>query len=309
MTTSVRYVVDHETAYDYSAEVVHSHHVLHLAPREMSHQTCSAHSIDVEPPPTSNVVAVDAFGNPIARLEFDRPHRRLAVRSRMEVEVRLRPKGHASQTLPWERVRNQLMYVARPPGAEKLEAARYRTESPHVRIKQKLTDFGADCFTSGCPVLVAADELMMKLFKQMTYAPGATEISTPLLNVLEQRRGVCQDYAHLMIGCLRSRGLAARYVSGYLRTTPRAGSENLVGADASHAWVSAYCPPVGWIEFDPTNGVRAGLDHIALAWGRDFGDVSPLRGVILGGGRHKLSVRVQVRAEDPSTLKRDEVTK
>jgi transglutaminase-like putative cysteine protease len=166
-----------------------------------------------------------------------------------------------------------------------------------VRIKQVFTEYGADCFTTGRPMLEAVNALMMKLYKEMTYAPGATDIGTPLMQILSKRRGVCQDYAHLMIACLRSRGLAARYVSGYLRTIPREGTERLIGADASHAWVAVWCPPSGWIEFDPTNGVRAGLDHIALAWGRDFGDVSPLRGVIVGGGRHTLTVRVTVLPE------------
>ncbi|MEP7313670.1 MAG: transglutaminase family protein, partial [Pseudomonadota bacterium] len=134
---------------------------------------------------------------------------------------------------------------------------------------------------------------------EFTYAPGETEIATPLLEVLEQRRGVCQDFAHFMIACLRSQGLAARYVSGYLRTTPRADVEvdqgELIGADASHAWVAVYAPPFGWVALDPTNNMRVGRDHVTLAWGRDFGDVSPLRGVILGGGKHDLTVNVAVK--------------
>jgi transglutaminase-like putative cysteine protease len=148
-------------------------------------------------------------------------------------------------------------------------------------------------------VLEVADGLMSRLHEEFTYEPGATEIATPLLQVLEQRRGVCQDYAHLMIACLRSVGLAARYVSGYLHTrTPASGDDSgaprLVGADASHAWVAVFAPPFGWVEFDPTNDLRVSQQHVALAWGRDFGDVSPLRGVILGGGTHSLTVRVAV---------------
>lgn len=298
MTASARYRVRHETEYAYSGEVVHAHHLLHLTPRESAHQHCTDYSLQIDPQPASNIASTDGFGNPVQRLEFDRPHQRLVVVAQMNVEVRERRLASPHQVEPWERVRNQLAYVARPPGAERLEASSYRSESPHVRIKQVFTEYGGDCFTTGRPMLEAVNALMMKLYKDMTYAPGETDIATPLTQILAKRRGVCQDYAHLMLACLRSRGLAARYVSGYLRTTSRAGEERLIGADASHAWVAVWCPPSGWVEFDPTNGVRAGLDHIALAWGRDFGDVSPLRGVIVGGGRHTLSVRVSVLPKD-----------
>jgi transglutaminase-like putative cysteine protease len=294
MSTAANYDVRHETLYEYSGEVVHSHQLLHLAPRESDHQSCSAHSIQIDPPPGNCSKDFDTFGNPVMRLEFDRPHRRLAVTSMATIEVRERPHI-GSQGDSWERVRNQLAYAGRPPGAARLEALRFRSESPHVRIKQVFTDYAADCFPSGLPVLACAEALTQKLYKEMTYAPGATTITTPLLEVLEKRRGVCQDFAHLMIACLRARGLAARYVSGYLRTIAPDGAKALVGADASHAWVAVFCPTAGWVEFDPTNGVRAGTDHITVAWGRDFGDVSPLRGVIVGGGRHTVTVRVNVR--------------
>lgn len=298
MTSRARYRVRHETAYDYSNEVVHAHHLLHLTPRDSPHQTCTAYSLTIDPAPTTQQPATDGFGNPVVRLEFDRPHSRLSVIAEMNVEVCDRSSEASLQNEPWERVRNRLAYVGRPPSDERLDASCYRCESPHVRIKQAFTEYGADCFTTRRPIVAAVEALMMKIYKDMTYTPGATDVGTPLLQVLETRRGVCQDYAHLMIACVRSRGLAARYVSGYLRTTPREGSARLVGADASHAWVSVWCPPIGWIEFDPTNGIRAGLDHIALAWGRDFGDVSPLRGVIVGGGRHTLNVRVTVMPEE-----------
>lgn len=291
--SAATYNVSHETLYEYSAEVVHAHHLLHLVPRAMEHQVCSNQRIRISPEPSGNVDAIDAFGNPLRRLEFNRPHQRLSVTSEMRVEVRER-RVTAVPSEAWERARNRLLYTARPPGDDQLEALRYRVESPYVRIKQAFTEYGADCFPAGRPLLAAADALMMKLYREMKYTSGVTNISTPLLQVLQEKRGVCQDYAHLMIACLRARGLAARYVSGYLRTTPRAGAPQLIGADASHAWVAVFCPPLGWVEFDPTNGVRARLDHIAIAWGRDFGDVSPLRGVILGGGSHTLTVKVHV---------------
>ena len=226
-------------------------------------------------------------------MELDRPHRALSVTAEMSVQVRSVARV-AGRSEPWERVRSQLAYSGRPPGADRLEAIRFRTESPHVRIKQVFTDYAAECFPAGRSVIECADSLMHKLHDEMLYAPGETTVSTSLLDVLETRRGVCQDYAHLMIACLRSRGLAARYVSGYLRTVPAPGEKALVGADASHAWVAVYCPTSGWVEFDPTNAVRADIDHITVAWGRDFSDVSPLRGVIVGGGEHELAVSVTV---------------
>jgi transglutaminase-like putative cysteine protease len=199
---------------------------------------------------------------------------------------------------PWERVRNSFAYRGAWPSRDQLDAARFRHESPHVRLKQAFTDYSVACFPEGRALLECAQALSTKLHADVKYVPGVTNISTPATEVLETRRGVCQDFAHLMISCLRSRGLPARYVSGYLRTnaTQAGGSEKLVGDAASHAWVAVWSPPYGWVEFDPTNGCFAGTDHIAVAWGRDFGDVSPLRGVILGGADHKLSVTVLVES-------------
>lgn len=289
------YRVRHHTAYRYSADVVHSHQLLHLTPRDTSRQSCASHDVSVQPMPARSARAVDAFGNALLRLEFDRPHQALDVIATMDVEVRATARALKSEA--WERVRSQLVYSGRPVGEERLEAMRFRNESPHVRIKQAFTDYAAECFPAGRTVLECAESLMHKLHDEMAYAPGETSVSTSLLEVLEKRRGVCQDYAHLMIACLRSRGLAARYVSGYLRTVAPGGAAPLVGADASHAWVAVYCPVSGWVEFDPTNAVRADTDHITVAWGRDFSDVSPLRGVIVGGGHHQLSVSVTVTAQ------------
>ena len=297
MNAGATYQIRHQTSYRYSGDVVHSHQLLHLTPRESPRQTCTSHTVSIQPGPTHSTSDVDAFGNPVLRLEFDRQHHSLNVVADMSVEVRS-VEGAAVKSEAWERVRTQLSYSGRPVGAERLEAMRFRAESPHVRIKQMLTDYAAECFPPGRTVLECADSLMLKLHDEMTYAPGETSVSTSLLEVMQKRRGVCQDYAHLMIGCLRSRGLSARYVSGYLRTVPAPGEKSLVGADASHAWVSVYCPVSGWVEFDPTNGVRADTDHITVAWGRDFSDVSPLRGVIVGGAQHELNVSVTVARSD-----------
>ena len=291
-----KYRIRHETIYRYDADVVHAHHLLHLVPRPMPYQECLDHQVSIEPPPNRQVAELDAFGNPLLRVELAQPHRELSVVSQMQVEVHTRPAVSAETTEPWEKVRDAFAYRGAWPSRDQLEAARFRHESPHVRVKQAFTDYSAGCFGPGTPILVCAETLSTKLHADITYAPGETVIGTAATEVLETRRGVCQDFAHLMIACLRSRGLSARYVSGYLRTNAPADKDGkkLVGAAASHAWVSVWSPPYGWIEFDPTNGCFAGTDHVAVAWGRDFGDVSPLRGVILGGGQHQLSVTVAV---------------
>ncbi|HTY48619.1 MAG TPA: transglutaminase family protein [Steroidobacteraceae bacterium] len=342
MNRPARYRIRHATRYDYGADVVHSHQLLHLVPRPAPYQQCLEHTLDIAPRPTHRRDDIDAFGNPVIRVEFELPHRELAVTTHMEVQVYPRPVLQPEDSHPWEQVAGQLRYHGHSPGRDSRETAPFRHESPYVRVKQAFTDYAADCFNPGRPVLAAAGALMEKLHRELQYAPGATTIATPLMEVLEKRRGVCQDYAHLMIACLRSRGLAARYVSGYVRVRPpdAAGpapaaapapepvpqpatapasqpaaapalepasppapqpAPALVGGGASHAWVDVYAPPLGWVELDPTNNAWVGLEHVAVAIGRDFGDVSPLRGIILGGGHHQLSVDVSVepRAASP----------
>jgi transglutaminase-like putative cysteine protease len=290
MSGSVRYRVRHATAYSYGNDVVHSHQLLHLVPRPGPYQQCLEHSIDVQPAGFRRKEQIDAFGNPVTRIEFEQPHRELEVTTDMEVEVHPRPGIPAADTIPWDQLTARFAYTGRAPARDDLAANRFRSESPYVRVKQMFADYADDCFPADRPLLVCAQELMTKLHTELMYAPGATTIATPVTEVLEIRRGVCQDFAHLMIACLRSRGLAARYVSGYVRS--------LVGSAASHAWVAVYAPPFGWLELDPTNDTMVGTDHIAVAWGRDFGDVSPLRGIILGGGAHRLTVDVQVERLD-----------
>jgi transglutaminase-like putative cysteine protease len=300
---SRKYRIRHETRYEYAADVVHSHHLLHLVPRPAPYQECLEHVIEIEPATHRRVDELDAFGNPMVRLELAQPHRELAVISQMQIEVHPRPGVNPDTTLPWEKVRNTFTYHGAWPSRDQLDAARFRHESPHVRVKQSFADYSAACFAADRPILACAEALGTQLHQQIAYAPGETTISTSSTEVLAQRRGVCQDFAHLMISCLRSRGLPARYVSGYLRTnaTTDKDGKKLVGDGASHAWVAVWSPPFGWIEFDPTNGCFAGTDHVAVAWGRDFGDVSPLRGVILGGSDHRLSVTVSVEPFDVSS--------
>ncbi len=298
MSAAVRYRVRHETVYNYGGNVAHSHQLLHLTPRDTAQQTCYRRELTLEPRPSTQHDDVDAFGNHATRLEYDLPHDHLEVLAEVGVDVRPAPSLQPEESLPWETVRDVLTFSGRAVSAELLDAFRYRMESSYVRIKKTFTAYGEDCFLPGRPLLAAAEALMSKVFRDFRYAPGSTNIRTSAIEAFEARRGVCQDFAHIMIGCLRSRGLSARYVSGYLRTLPPPGADaSYVGADASHAWVSVFCPPFGWVDLDPTNDVRVNSDHIVIAWGRDFGDVSPLRGVIVGGGRHRLSVRVSVQAE------------
>jgi transglutaminase-like putative cysteine protease len=294
----VRYHIHHRTVYDYASEVLHAHHLLHLVPRPAPFQQCLEHTIRVEPATFRRRDEIDAFGNALTRIEFEHPHRRLEVLTQMEVDVHPRPKISSDHSTPWERLCADLSYHGVWPTRDNLEACRFRHESPYVKVKQEFTDYSQECFAQDRPILACADALMVKLYRDLKYAKGETTVRTPLRQILKNRRGVCQDFSHLMIACLRSRGLAARYVSGYLRAGPIRSAESAaslaVGAGASHAWVAVYTPPFGWLEFDPTNNTRVGTDHVAVAWGRDFGDVSPLHGVVLGGATHELSVSVSV---------------
>jgi transglutaminase-like putative cysteine protease len=294
----MRYRVHHRTAYEYASEVLHAHHLLHLVPRPAPFQQCLEHTIHVEPAAFRRRDEIDAFGNALTRIEFEHPHRRLEVVTQMDVDVHPRPRVFAEHSTPWERLCAELAYHGVWPTRANLEACRFRHESPYVRVKQEFTDYSQECFPPGQPIHACADALMVKLYRDLKYAPGETKVGTSLRQVLKNRRGVCQDFSHLMIACLRSRGLAARYVSGYLRAGPirsrDAEKSDAVGAGASHAWVAVYTPPFGWREFDPTNNARVDTDHVAVAWGRDFGDVSPLHGVILGGATHDLTVSVSV---------------
>lgn len=288
-----RYSVRHATVYEYGGDVSHSHHLLHLKPREFEFQRCVQHSLALDPQPTSVREDVDAFGNAIARLEYDRSHDRLAVTAQMQVEIFPRI-ADSIESEAWDAVRDRLSYHAAPMAAADLEACRFRMRSSHVLVKQGFEHYAKDCFGPGRSIAGASNELMHKIHREFKYVSGSTTNRTSILDVLKSRRGVCQDFAHFMIACARSSGLAARYVSGYVRTV-RKGGKAAIGGDASHAWVSVYCPPLGWLDFDPTNDCMVGEDHVTLAWGRDFGDVSPLRGMIVGGGRHKLKVDVRVQ--------------
>ncbi|HTQ77747.1 MAG TPA: transglutaminase family protein [Burkholderiales bacterium] len=285
----MRFQVRHETAYRYEAPVVLSQQLLHLSPRPLPWQERNSHAIEVDPRPAESVERLDYFGNPVTQIALAVPHQSLAVRARTEVTVAPRPRPPAAS--PWEGLSERLRAGG---GAALLEPEQFVFESPRVEIFRDVAAYGAKSFTRGRGVLEAALDLTRRIHAEFKFDPRATSVSTPLREVLQKRRGVCQDFAHLMIGCLRALGLAARYVSGYILTTPPPGRPRLIGADASHAWVSLWCGDAGWVDLDPTNDCLVDDEHITLAWGRDFSDVTPMRGVILGGGEQELEVRVTV---------------
>lgn len=291
---AARFQVLHETRYDYSAPVALSQQLLHLAPRTFQFQRSDAHRVDIEPMASERQQSHDFFGNDTERLVISDPHEKLVLTSRSELSLFARPGVELLANSPaWEGVRDGLRKIGDP---TRLEPVKYLYPSPHVALSNDLADYARLSFTPGQSVLAAARDLTHRIHREYSFDPKATEISTPLSELLELRRGVCQDFAHLMIGCLRTVGIPCRYVSGYILTTPLPGAPRLVGADASHAWVSVYCPSIGWVDFDPTNACLVNLEHMTLGWGRDFSDVTPVRGVMLGGGTQKLEVKVTVTA-------------
>lgn len=285
----------HETSYSYDQPVGLSRQIVHLAPRALPWQTCRHHKLVVTPEPEILAVSHDVFGNPITSLYIEAEHTSLVVNAESVVDVRLRQYPRDDDTPAWDDVRARLSYRAgNRLSPDDLEATRYLFESSRVRNKRELAAWTGTCFSPRTPLLVGVRALMNRIHEELTFDPKATTVSTPVMEVFERRRGVCQDFAHLMLSCLRSVGLAARYVSGYLLTHPPPGRPRLVGADASHAWVSVYCPDYGWVDADPTNGLFPNLEHVTLGWGRDYDDVIPLRGVLLGGGEHELDIAVTV---------------
>jgi transglutaminase-like putative cysteine protease len=284
------YRVVHTTTYAYAALVEQSYNEAHLRPRQTDHQLCIEHSLDIDPAPSTRFESVDPFGNSVATFVVQGGFERMSVTATSEVRVSSPPPPPAGP--PWESVRT-LLEIDRQTSAR--DARRCRAPSRLIPTSNSLADYARGSFEAGRPLVESVMDLTARIYREFHYEPGFTSISTPLHEVLEQRRGVCQDFAHLMIGCIRSLGLAARYVSGYIETFPPPGQERLVGADASHAWASVYLPGWGWVDVDPTNDQFVAESYITTAWGRDYWDVSPLRGSVEGGGgSHHLDVAVDV---------------
>lgn len=298
------YEISHKTEYRYGAPVALSHHLLHLEPRTTHRQRVHAQSLEVDPVPAWSDRRQDAFGNPVRAMTIDREHLSLSVHARCTVEVDTPTLPEPAATAPWETIA-----LACRDGSEAgaLGAARYAFASPFTPADDALEDYLRPSFAAGRPILEAVLDLNQRIFADFSFDSEATSVATPVAEVLRLRRGVCQDFTHLMLAALRGLGLPARYVSGYLRTRPPEGQERLVGADVSHAWVSIWAGAAGWLDVDPTNGVMPTVAHVTLAWGRDYGDVSPIVGVVYGGGAHELEVAVDVVpamadiADEPST--------
>ncbi|MDY0744167.1 transglutaminase family protein [Paucibacter sp. R3-3] len=288
--------VTHETSYAYDEPVELAHHVACLSPRDTANQVVRDWRLTITPSPDGGMevrdrLSLDAWGN--ARLVFSHAqvHDKLTVSSVFEAGITAAPPPDEAASPPWEEVAEALRYRA---GAVHSEAVEFTLASLFAPRDAALAAFAREAFRPGVPVATGALALMRQIHKQFKYEPAATHVNTRAPEALALKRGVCQDFAHVMIGACRSLGLAAGYVSGYLLTQPPPGKPRLIGADASHAWVAVWCPHHGWIALDPTNNVQAGLDHVTLAWGRDYADVAPLRGVIRGGGRAEPRVAVTV---------------
>lgn len=287
----MKYLIVHKTTYSGSEPVSVGHNEAWLTPRATPAQTCLSHELHIEPKPSILSTRTDYFGNTVTQFSFNQGYQTLAVTAENEVEIRT-VAPHRSLDVPWESV---VARELRNGSAADREAYEFTFDSPRCRQRPEFAEYARASFTPGRPIVEAATDLMLRINREFTYDPAATNVTTPVEQVFRQQRGVCQDFAHLMISMLRSLGLAARYVSGYLRTIPAPGQTQLVGSAASHAWLAAYCGPAGWVDFDPTNKQIPTTDHLTVAWGRDYTDVSPLKGVYIGGGTLRLDVDVRVQ--------------
>ncbi len=299
----MRLQITHETLYDYAPPVDVAQHIACLQPMQSACQDLLSHHLEVTPVPSQHKTTRDVFGNLRTFISLQIPHNQLKVIAISTVDTRSRAAPPAD--LPWEQVREHYRYRA---GASFDANAQFVFPSPYVPRHAQFADYARPSFTPATGLLAACADLMHRMHADFTYDNESTEIHTPALQALEQRKGVCQDFAHIMLACLRSLGLASRYVSGYLLTHPAPGTPRLIGQDASHAWVSVALPGLDeencWFDFDPTNDRRGwgtpGEDYVLLAVGRDFADVSPIRGVLHGGANHELAVAVTVAPLDES---------
>ncbi|MCA1940976.1 MAG: transglutaminase family protein [Caenispirillum bisanense] len=291
-TAPVTYRVTHETRYDYTQPVTISHHLAHLRPRQLATQQVHSHRLTITPQPATTAERRDYFGNSAFTFTLEETHDTLDVVADSLVTVAPPRPPDATRTPPWETVRDLVRDARR---RDLLDACQYTFESPGVPLLPEVKAYALASFPAGRPLLEAVLDLTHRIHGEFKYDPTATTVATPLADVLKARRGVCQDFAHLQIACLRALGLPARYVSGYVLTRSLDEIEKaLEGGDASHAWISVYLPDGGWVDVDPTNDKLPTREHVTIAWGRDFGDVSPLKGVMMGGGAHTVSVGVTV---------------
>lgn len=288
------YKVRHSTFYDYGDVVPECFNIVRLFPRPIFDQVCLEHRLEIVPEPADQIRREDFFGNIIEQFSIHIPHDSLSVTATNRVDVTPRNYPRLKDTPPWE-------LIAEQNSKTDLLAAHFSRDSPHIRTNQSIGDYAKLSFTKARPIAEASLDLTRRIFEDFDFDPAATTVSTPVAEVFRKKAGVCQDFAHFQIACFRSLNLPARYISGYLRTVPPPGKERLVGADASHAWVSVYCGEAGWFDFDPTNNVMPATDHITIGWGRDYSDVCPIQGVFTGGGKAMMKVAVDVVPEEIET--------
>lgn len=288
----MKYKITHTTVYSGEERVSVCHNAAWLFPRTLGTQKVHMTRLDINPPPSVRTDLEDAFGNLMSIFSFNEGYDKLTVTALSDITVHGRTLPPIEQSPNWEEVRREL---AERTSDASVQAAEYLFDTQHVRSFGELRDYTKISFTPGRPILQAVADLTARIHKDFRYDSTTTTVTSSVSEVFGHHSGVCQDFAHLAIAGMRSIGLAARYVSGYLRTFPPPGKPRLIGTDASHAWYAAYCGEhLGWVDTDPTNNVFVNLDHVTLAWGRDYNDVPPIKGVYLGGGNHTLSVSVDV---------------
>ncbi len=287
----MRYRVTHSTTYSSSDAISVGHNEAWLRPRELPSQLCDRYELQITPGPSVRSTRHDYFGNAVTQFSFNQGYRDLNVTAISEVLLRERGASRETPSPGWETI---VELVRSRPTKESLAAYEFVFDSPRVRRSEELATYARSSFKVGRPIVECLTELLAQFKADFQFDSNATNVWTPLEVAFKQRRGVCQDFAHIAMAMLRSLGLPARYISGYLRTFPPPGKPRLVGADASHAWVSVFCGELGWVDIDPTNNNFPNLEHITVAWGRDFSDVVPIKGVVIGGGQTAMKVSVDV---------------
>lgn len=292
----MKYRISHNTGYHYSAPASLSQNELLLQPRNTPSQEVLEYNVSIAPRPQYQNSRTDFFGNTVDLFMIQHPHDKLSIAVTSIVETKPPDPVELNSTITWEETARRLKTAQ--PGSEELEATQFKFESPLVNTDMQIRRYALESFPPDTPLIKGAIDLMSRIYNAFEYDKNASTVDTTVEQVLAERKGVCQDFAHLAISCLRSLGLAARYVSGYLETQPPPGKPRLIGADASHAWFSVFIPDLGWVDLDPTNNQQPGESYITVAWGRDYGDVTPVKGVVMGGGNHQLSVTVDVAPLD-----------
>jgi len=285
------YDVSHRTVFRYSSPVVQSQHIVHMSPRPVDRQEIRGHTLLIDPAPTIRTEREDYYGNRVVMFDIEQEHKELVVHAKSTIAVTPPQEVDLERSAAWDSLAER---VAQPRGGLDIEVVGYACASKHTPSSAEIAAYARGSFEAGRPVLQAAWDLVRRIYSDFVFDTTATDISTPVAQVLQRRRGVCQDFSHLALACLRAMHLPARYVSGYILTSPPPGLPRLAGADASHAWISVWAPEIGWTDFDPTNGLIPSDEHIAIAYGRDYDDVSPISGILLGGNEHSVRVGVDV---------------